>query len=100
MDKYKVKLSPKAYRELDGIYQYVAEKLMEPDTALNLIDDIENAILGLDKMPQRGALRKRGRYANRGYRQLFVKNYTIVYRIDEEKKLVTIITVRYSSSQF
>ena len=49
-------------------------------------------------MPYRGATRKIGRYANAGYRQLFVENYTIVYRIDEDKKLVIIVTVRYTPS--
>lgn len=39
-------------------------------------------------------------YSNKGYRQLFVKNFTIVYRIDEEKKQVIIVTVRYSKCQF
>ena len=49
-------------------------------------------------MPYRCPKRKRGIYANKGYRQLFIKNYTIVYRIDEISKSVMIVTVRYSAS--
>ena len=100
MDKYKVKLSPAAFRDLDGIYQYIAEKLKVPDTALNLVTEIENAILSLDELPQRGVERNIGIFANKGYRQIFVKNYTVVYRIDETEKTVIIITVRYSPSEF
>ena len=44
--------------------------------------------------------RRVGAYAGKGYRQLFVKNYTVVFRIDEEHKTVIIVTVRYSASQF
>jgi hypothetical protein len=39
-------------------------------TAAELIDSLEKAIFSLENMPQRGALRKTGAYANRGYRQL------------------------------
>ena len=60
----------------------------------------EEAILSLATMPYRGAERKVGAFANKGYRQLFVKNYTIVYRVDEERKTVIIVTVRYSPSSF
>ena len=65
----------------------------EPATALVLVEEIENAILSLKEFPQRGALRKIGRYAGKGYQQIFVKNYTIVYCIDEVRNWVIVITV-------
>lgn len=100
LDKYMVKLMPKAYCDLDDIEWYIANELEEPTTALNLVDEIENSILGLEVFPQRGALRKIGRYAGKGYRQIFVKNYTIVYRIDEVRKWVIVVTVKYTPSEF
>jgi addiction module toxin, relE/stbE family len=98
LSSYGVKISPQAYEELDGIYKYIATNLSNPAAAINLVNEIETAILSLDEMLYRGATRKIGRYANAGYRQLFVENYTIVYRIDEGKKLVIIVTVRYMPS--
>ena len=98
MSSYRVKISPQAYEELDGIYKYIATNLSNPTAAINLVNEMEIAILSLDEMPYRGATRKIGRYANAGYRQLFVENYTIVYRIHEDKKLVIIVTVRYTPS--
>jgi len=100
IDKYKVKMFDRAYRDLDGIYNHIANALMEPDIALNIVDNIEKAILSLDIMPRRCPERKIGAYAYQGYRQLFVGNYTVIFRIDEANKLVLIITIRYSSSQF
>lgn len=100
MNKYVVKLLARAYRDLDGIYAYIAETLLEPGTAQKLLDTLEEAILSLEEMPQRGALRKKGTYANKGYRQFFIKNFTILYRVDTAKKQVVIVTVRYSKSQF
>ena len=94
MDRYSVKLMSRALRDLDGIYDYIANTLSEPETALNLVDRIENAILSLETVPYRCPERKRGTYANRGYRQLFVENYTAVFRIDEAKKTVIVVTIR------
>lgn len=100
MDKYNVKLSGRALRDLDGIYDYIAKTLLEPETALNLVAQIENAIFSLENMPNRCPERKRGIYAKLGYRQLFVGNYTVIFRINEEEKQVIVVTVRYSLSQF
>lgn len=100
MGKYTVKLYDRAYRDLDGIYTYIAEKLMEPDTALNMVERLENAILSLEELPERGALRRVGAYANGYYRQLFVKNYVVIYRVLKQKNEVHIVTVRYTPSSF
>ena len=46
------------------------------------------------------SIRRTGAFANRGYRQIFTKNFTIVYRIDEAKKMIVIVTVRYTPGSF
>ena len=100
MDKYKVSLTNRALRNLDDIYVYIAQTLLVPETALGLVDNIEKEILSLEEMPYRFPERKTGAYANRGYRQLFVGNYTVIYRIDEKRRQVIVVTIRYSPSQF
>jgi hypothetical protein len=44
LNKYDVKLYARAYRDLDSIYTYIAENLLEPGTALNMVDELEKAI--------------------------------------------------------
>lgn len=100
LDKYVVKLYTRAYRDLDDIYAYIAETLLDPDTALNMVDELENAISSLGQLPERGAVRRVGAYADGNYRQLFVKNYCIIYRLMKKKKEVHIVTVRYTPSNF
>ena len=100
MDKYSVMLMNRAVRDLDGIYDYIAKTLSEPVTALKLVDRIEDAIMSLEHIPYRCSERKVGAYRGRGYRQLFVENYTVIFRVDEAKKLVIVVTVRYSQSEF
>ena len=65
-----------------------------------MIESIEEAIFSLESFPERGSVRRIGAYANQGYRQLFVKNYVIVYRVLKDKKEVHVVTVRYAPSQF
>lgn len=100
MAKYIVKLMQRASSDLDDIYNHIADDFKEIGTAEKLTDTLEEAILSLEEMPYRGSIRRTGAFANRGYHQLFVKNFTIVYRIDEIRKMVIIVTVRYTPSSF
>ena len=45
-------------------------------------------------------LRKFGAFAHSGYRRLQVKNFFVIFRIDETNKRVIVVTVRYSRSGF
>ena len=100
MEKYEVKLLPKAHRDIDEIFTYISGELQEPNIAESMFNSFEDTILSLEQLPYRCAERKVGVYANKGYRQLFIKNFTIVYRIDEVLKRVIIVTVKYSPSDF
>lgn len=97
---YTVTLYARAYKDLNSIYTYIAEQLLEPNAALHLIDQLEEAILSLEYFPERGAIRKVGAYAYGRYRQLFVAHYVIVYWIQEETKEVYVVTVQYAPSHF
>ena len=97
---YTVGLTDEARRNLEGIFAYVSRNLQEPGTAAALIDEPEAGILSLGNMPHRCPERRKGIYACKGYRQLLVKNYTIIYSIDELNRRVVILTIRYSRSSF
>ena len=95
MDKYKVKISPRAIRELDSIYKYIANEKLAPENAKGQVDRIKKSILNLDSFPQSHQERNEGRYAGKGYRQLLVDNYIAIFRIDEIEKIVYIVTIQY-----
>ena len=97
---YSVGLTDEARRNLEGIFRYVAQNLLEPGTAASLIDELEAGVLSLQSMPQRCPERQTGIYAGKGHRQLLVKNYTIVFRVEEASRRVIILTIRYSRSNF
>ena len=95
MDKYKVKINPKAIRELDSIYEYITNEKLAPENAKGQIDRIKKTILNLDTLPQSHQSRNEGRYAEKGYRQLLIDNYIAIFRIDEIDKIVYVVTVQY-----
>lgn len=100
LDKYEVCLMNQALQDLDEIYGYIARNLQEPGAAAELLDALESEILSLEYLPYRCSERRTGCFANSGYRQLMVKNYIVIYRIDEAHKQVLIVTVRYARSSF
>ena len=95
MDKYKVKVNPRAIRELDHIYEYIANEKLAPENAKGQIDRIKKAIFNLDTFPQSHQERNEGRYAGKGYRQLRIDNYIAIFRIDEPLKTVYVVTIQY-----
>ena len=95
MDKYKVKVNPRAIRELDNIYEYIANEKSAPENAKGQVDRIKNAILSLDTFPQSHQERNEGRYARNNYRQLLIDNYIAIFRIDEPHKTVYVVTLQY-----
>ena len=95
MGKYKVMIHPRAIRDLDNIYEYIAKEKLAPENAKGQVDRIKKAILSLDTFPQSHQERNEGRYAGKSYRQLLIDNYIAIFRIDEPHKTVYVVTIQY-----
>lgn len=100
LDKYTVKMFPQAYRDIDKIYDQALLVSNYADAAIALAEKLEKAILSLEEQPYRGTERKYGFYAFKGYRQLIVENYIIIYEVLENEKVVAVVTVKYGKSEF
>ena len=85
----------KAYRDIDDIFSYIAYEKMAPENAMGQISRIKNEVMSLESYPQSHQDRLVGRYAGKGFKQLIIDNYLVVFRIDEKKKIVYVITVQY-----
>jgi toxin ParE1/3/4 len=88
----------RAYRDLDSIYGYIAYENQAPENVQEQIDRIKTSVLGLYTLPQSHQDRLVGRYAGKGYKQLLVDNYVAIFRIDESKKAVWVVTIQYQGS--
>ncbi len=95
MEKYEVIINPKAYRELKNIYRYISIELLEPSVAKKQTDSIMDEIEKLETFPYSHQDRMFGRYSGKGYKQLLIGHYIVIYKIDSENKVVIVITVQY-----
>lgn len=97
MAKYDVLLYPKAYRDIEEIYSYLANEKLEHGIARGQTDRIWDAISLLELYPDSHQERLTGRYAGRGYRQMIIDNYIAIFKIDEEQRKVFVVTVQYGA---
>jgi len=96
LKQYDIVISDKAYEDMDSIYVYIADTLLEPAVAANQYDRIADAILSLDIMPERIKLMHTEPERSKGLRALYVDNYAVFFVIKENT--VHIARVIYSAS--
>ena len=99
MDKYEVMLYPRAYWDISDIYAYIALEKLSPETAKEQTDRIWQAIKKLELFSKSHQDRLVGSYAGKGYKQLIIDNYIAIFKVDENKKKVFVLTVQYQGRQ-
>ena len=92
---FRVITSTRAEREMWETVDYISFELSSPQTALDLVEKIEQQIADLEFMPKRFMLVSDERLAQMGMRSVHVKNYSIFYVVDEQTATVTVISVMY-----
>lgn len=92
---FDVQISEQADKDLREIYEYITFTLMSPDSAVGLLDRLEEAIGNLDHMPKRYRRYESEPWRSRGLRFFPVDNYLVFYIPDEELEVVTVIRVLY-----
>lgn len=78
---FQVRLTEGAIRDLEGIYNYIAEH-DTVDHAVKVIMRIKESVAGLAEFPDRGVYPKELLILGiREYREIFFKPYRIIYRV-------------------
>ena len=96
MKKYKIQITDHALSDMENIYNYIAEQLQAPDTAMEQYNTIADAVETLDMFPERIKLMDiRKEYALE-LRKMTVDNYSIFFHIKEDHVIVT--NILYSGS--
>ena len=93
---YEVEVSEQADSDLREIFEYIAFELQSPENASGQIDRLEDQILSLHTMPERYRKYEKEPWKSRGLRILPVDNYVVLYILDSDKKVVTILRVMYA----
>ena len=90
--KYKVMRTDTADSLIRKIILYVAENFGN-DVALEKLDALEEAILSLGENPHMGGEPKYSILRRQGYRVLVLEKNLVFYKIDENKKEITVYAV-------
>ncbi|MDT8337476.1 MAG: type II toxin-antitoxin system RelE/ParE family toxin [Candidatus Izemoplasmatales bacterium] len=94
------KLLPKAKLDLENIFIYVSEELLNPESALTLIEKFESKFKDICKFPKAYSILVNPSLDNNCLRKSFVDNFLIVYFYDEERELVNIVRVIYAKMDY
>ena len=91
MRRFQVSLTEDAARDLEEIFDYIAEH-DDPAKANHVLDRIEEAVESLATFPERGSHPKELLSLGiREYRQTFLKPYRVIYRIVGQRVYVYLI---------
>ena len=93
--EYQVEVQPIALQDMREAVRYIAEDLGSPSAALNLVDNLADAMDSLARLPSRCPLYVTSRSLGHEYRWLRVDNYLIFFWISEADELVTVSRVLY-----
>ena len=96
MDNYSVMMSAAAAEDIGVIADYIANTLLEPETAAKLIGRLKTAVNSLETMPERHPLVADTYLALRGIRTVLVDNYCVFYAVNRAEHTVNIIRVIYT----
>jgi len=96
MDEYSIKISDLAKQDIRDIAAHITQEFQEPGIAEKTTDAILDAIFTLEAMPDRIGLVKEERLAAKGIRPIYVKNYTVFFRLEKSPRVVEIVRVLYS----
>lgn len=96
MERYTVRITEEALKDMEDIYHYIAEKLQSPENAIGQYHRIADEIMTLETFPERYAVVNFEPERRAGLRRLLVDHYSVFYVIREKQVIVT--TVLYSAS--
>ena len=96
---YKILLTDSAKSDLEEIYKYIAEKLIEVDTANKIMEMIEKEIILLETNPY-GCIEIIVKPHKRKYRKLLIGKYIVLFRIIERNKEVVIDNIIYGKRDY
>jgi len=90
---YQVILSPKAVEDLETIIRYIAQD--NPEAARKIGHQLLEKTKELSQFPFKG--QKVSEFDEPNIRQLILKPYRIIYRVEEDKKRVSIARFWHAS---
>ncbi|MDK2986528.1 MAG: toxin ParE1/3/4 [Clostridia bacterium] len=97
---YKLIVTELAHQDLDNIVSYIAVQLANPAAASNFLNEVDKCYGYLKSNPMMYSKCNDSRLEKEGYRKAVVKNYIIVYKVDEKAKEVSVLRFFYGAQDY
>lgn len=92
---WKINYSAQSLDDLKSIYEYIAYRLLVPETASGQVKRIMKSIKSLDKMPMMYKVYDEEPWKSKKLRTFSVDNYLVLYLPQEDSQTVNIIRIIY-----
>lgn len=97
-DDYVIVFTKQASNEIRKIKQYISKKLKVPNSANRLMEQMKERTEKLSYFSRRYPIV--GRKNKREYRRIVIKNYVVIYTINEVRKEVEIVHIYYDKNNY
>jgi len=97
---YERQMTTAAAADLESIDDYIAVSLDAPAAASNLMTEIDASIKRACENPYLYRLSRLDSLRQKGYRCIIVKNYVILYLVDEANHRIIIVRVFYGAMDY
>ena len=97
---FKVIVTELAHQDLDNIVSYIAVQLANPTAASDFLDEVEKCYGYLKSNPMIYPKCNNSSLEKEGYRKAMVKNYIIIYKVDEDAKKVSVLRFFYGAQDY
>ena len=96
MKSYKVRVTDEAFADLNEIYEYIDQELLNPSAAIRIYNALLDGMRSLENMPDRIKLMNSEPEQKRELRLMPVENFAIIFCIRED--CVYVVNVFYGAS--
>lgn len=97
--KYKLIVSSRFESELDKAFEYISNNLSSPLAAKKLMSEINKSVSFAVENPYMYPLCPEG-LAQLGFRKIAVKNYIVIYYVNEDDKTINLIDLFYGRRNY
>ncbi|ACV61549.1 plasmid stabilization system [Desulfofarcimen acetoxidans DSM 771] len=97
---YKLVVSELAHEDLDNIVAYIVVELANPIVAANFLDEVEKYYGYLKNNPFMYERCHDAHLEKETYRKATIKNYVLVYKVDEPNRVVIIYRFFYGAQDY
>lgn len=97
---YKLSITNNAAAELDDILSYLSKYLDNSAAASDFLDKVEESFHRLSDNPKIYQLCDHRDFKEKGYRKVVIKNYIMIYRVDETTSTVYILHFFYGRRNY